>query len=104
MTAYLIIGVSVFAMTTCCVFLSVLMMSYLQVITPPDLIGKVIACTMCISSVAMPVGSAVYGVLFDRMAGDMQYIFIGAGAVTVIIALAAVKPLQSLAGLLQPAL
>ncbi len=101
--AYLIIGGSVFAMMTCCVFLSVLMMSYLQMITPQDLIGKVISCTMCISSVAMPVGSAVYGVLFDRMAGNLQYIFICAGAVTVIVALAAVKPLRTIAGLLQPA-
>ena len=64
---------------------SVGMMAYVQKITPGNLIGKVIAWIMTICSSVQPIGQAMYGALFEKLAGNEWIIFAIALAVTGIV-------------------
>lgn len=65
MISYIIILVSCFFMAFLSTLFSIQIMSYLQMIVPVDLIGKVISCAMCIGMCASPIGQAMYGGLFE---------------------------------------
>ncbi len=45
------------------------MLSYLQLFTPKELIGKVISCFICICMCAIPLGQLIYGVVFEHING-----------------------------------
>lgn len=42
-------------------------MSYLQILTPKDLIGKIVSCFICISMCTNPLGQLIYGIIFDKI-------------------------------------
>ncbi|GBF35606.1 ABC transporter [Desulfocucumis palustris] len=46
------------------------MMTYLQLLTPNDLIGKVISCFMCVVMCTIPLGQLVYGFVFEHIGSD----------------------------------
>ena len=64
---------------------SVGMLAYVQKITPGNLIGKVIAWIMTICSSVQPIGQAMYGALFEKLAGSEWIIFAIALAATGIV-------------------
>ena len=67
MTAYAVLLVSLsWTMASCSIF-SIIGISFLQMETPSDLIGKVIALTMSAANCAMPVGQLVFGIGFDMV-------------------------------------
>lgn len=43
------------------------MMSYVQILTPDDLIGKVISCIICICMCSNPIGQFIYGIIFEHI-------------------------------------
>ena len=86
MLSYGIIMVSCFVMMFLATLFSVQIMSYLQMIVPGELIGKVISCAMCIGMCATPVGQAVYGGLFQVMQSRIYLVFFAAAVLTVILA------------------
>ncbi|MEG0249542.1 MAG: MFS transporter [Peptostreptococcus sp.] len=51
------------------VFLSTLfqiqLMSYIQILTPKNLIGKVMSCVICVCMCTAPIGQFIYGFVFD---------------------------------------
>jgi len=49
------------------------MMTYLQLLTPKDLIGKVISCYMCIVMGTIPLGQFVFGFVFEHI-GSSTYL------------------------------
>ncbi len=55
-------------------------MSYIQITVPRELVGKVIAWIIAISTCTQPIGQVIYGVLFEEMAGYLWLIFFFAGA------------------------
>lgn len=57
---------------------TVQMLSFVQGKTPRELVGKVIAAVIAISTCAHPVGQAVYGVLFERFAEAPGVVMLGA--------------------------
>lgn len=63
---------------------SVKMLAYLQGITPEHLIGKVIAFVMTVGMLAMPLGQAIYGFLFD-LPKELHYIVVIGGGVAALI-------------------
>lgn len=65
MVTYLITMVSCLVMMSCATLFSIQMMSYLQILTPPNLVGKVISCAMCIGTCAQPIGLLLFGGLFE---------------------------------------
>lgn len=84
--AYMVIMVSCFVMMFLATLFSIQLMSYLQIIVPADLIGKVISCAMCIGMCASPIGQAIYGGLFEGMRDCIYLVFFAASVLTVVLA------------------
>lgn len=57
-------------------------MSYIQVSVPSDMVGKVIAWIIALTTCALPVGQVVYGILFEQLAEALAVIFLGAALLT----------------------
>lgn len=87
MVAYVVILASCFVMMFLATLFSIQLMSYLQIIVPSELIGKVISCAMCIGMCASPIGQAIYGALFEGMRNGIYLVFYAAAALTVLLAL-----------------
>ena len=67
------------------------MMTYLQILTPQALIGKVISCFICVVMCTMPLGQFVYGIVFEH-AKNMMYIpFYAAGIIMIVISISTRK-------------
>ncbi len=85
-TVYVILTVCCFIVMTCCTMFTVQMLSFFQTVTPPNLLGKVIAVIMTIAMCAQPFGNALYGALFE-ICGGMEYaVVLFAAAVSLVIA------------------
>ena len=69
LAAYGVIVASCFIMMAASSAFSIQMMSYVQKVTPAHLVGKIMSFTMCICMVAQPLGQAMYGILFENLAG-----------------------------------
>jgi hypothetical protein len=49
------------------------MVTYLQLLTPNNLIGKVISCFMCVVMCTIPLGQFIYGLVFEHI-GSSTYL------------------------------
>lgn len=96
MINYIVITVCCFAIMVFSVIFSVQIMSFIQAETPQNLIGKVIAVILTISMCAQPLGSALYGILFELCQGFEYAVVLFSGAVSFIIALSAGNIFKSL--------
>lgn len=65
---------------------SIQMLAFVQAETPTDIVGKVLACLMALSTCAQPIGQAVYGVLFEALADSVWIILLGTALITCVIA------------------
>ncbi len=84
---YLIVTLlSFFAMAVSTMF-SVEMITVVQAGTPPQLVGKVMACLMTLAMCAQPVGQALYGVLFERFEAAAWAILLAAALAAALLAL-----------------
>lgn len=89
--SYAIILVSCFFMMFLATLFSIQIMSYLQIIVPETLIGKVISCAMCIGMCATPIGQAIYGGLFELLKESVFVLFFAAAVLNVLLAFALKK-------------
>lgn len=89
--------VSCFVMMFLATLFSIQIMSYLQMIVPGNLIGKVISCAMCIGMCATPVGQAIYGGLFEVLKEKVFGLFFIVTVIVVLLAFAMKKPFAGLA-------
>ena len=87
MLTYIVILVSCVVMMICANLFSIQMMACLQILTPPDLIGKVISCAMCIGMCATPLGQALYGTVFQICMTNIYLPFYVAGVISIILTL-----------------
>jgi MFS family permease len=60
------------------------MLTYLQILTPKDLVGKVISCFICVCMCTSPLGQFIYGFIFEKT-GNRIYIPFYAAALTILI-------------------
>ena len=58
-------------------------MTYLQVLTPKYLIGKVISCIICMCMCTNPLGQFIFGIVFERI-GNFTYLPFYAASISVI--------------------
>ncbi|MDY2626782.1 MAG: MFS transporter [Lachnospiraceae bacterium] len=100
MFSYSIILVSCFCMAFLSTLFSIQIMSYLQIIVPAELMGKVVSCVICIGMCASPIGQAIYGGLFERFREGIFAVFFAAALLTVMVALSLKKGFQKLEELL----
>jgi hypothetical protein len=64
------------------------MLTYLQLLTPNYLIGKVISCFICVSMCTSPIGQLLYGIAFEHIGSQLHLPFYLAGATMVAISIA----------------
>lgn len=86
MLSYFVITLCSFVMMALATMFSVMMLAYVQAITPVEIIGKVISCALTFSMCAQPVGQALYGWLFDMLPGRHGLILFGGALVSCVIA------------------
>lgn len=46
------------------------LMSYVQILTPSNLIGKVISCVICLCMCSNPIGTFIYGLVFQQIGNN----------------------------------
>lgn len=83
---FIITAISFVAMCASTMF-GVSMMTAVQQQTPPNLLGKIMAVIIAISSCSQPVGQAIYGVLFDVFSNKPYLIMIGAAILAMAVSL-----------------
>lgn len=86
MINYFVITVCCFFVMVCSSVFTVQMMSFVQTETPRNLIGKVMAVILTVSMCAQPLGTALYGVLFELCRGFEYAVVLFSGIVSLIIA------------------
>lgn len=86
LTVYLILTVCCFVIMVMATVFSVQIMAFVQTETPKHLVGKVISLCMMLSMCAQPLGSAMYGFLFELFAGREAVVVLAAGAVSLVVA------------------
>lgn len=83
MTIYIILTVG------CCILMilsslcQVQVMSYIQILTPNDLLGKVISCVICVCMCSAPIGQFLYGIVFEHIGKHTYLPFYIAAAIVV---------------------
>lgn len=100
MISYIVIMISCFVMMLLATLFSIQIMSYLQMIVPGDLLGKVISCAICIGMCASPIGQAIYGSLMEALKDQVYLIFFGASVLKVALAAIMKRPFSRLEKLL----
>lgn len=91
MVSYITITVCGFLFMMTSTVFSIKMLVFVQSETPPHLIGKVMSCIFMFSLSAQPIGSAVYGILFDVLSETPHIIIFGVVIISSIISLASKK-------------
>jgi len=57
--------------------------TYLQIVTPKDLIGKVISCVICICMCTNPIGQLIYGIVFEKLESGLYLPFYAAAIIMI---------------------
>jgi MFS family permease len=102
MAAYWIIFVSVFIMMVEAMFASIQMISYLQILTPQNIMGKVISCATCICMCATPIGQVIYGAAFEYCSHS-AYVILAAFVFNTIVAIASIGPFKQMENVMSEA-
>ena len=99
LAAYGVILVSVLLGMACAMLFTVSAQTYLQRATPPHLLGKVASFVAAISTCAMPLGQALYGLLFDALQAHVWVVVaLGMGA-SLLVTFSSVRALGRLPAL-----
>lgn len=82
MIIYIIITTMSFILMMFSNIFTIQMFSFIQIETPPNLLGKVISCLLAFSICAQPIGQAIYGLLFEVFAAKSWMIILGTSIVS----------------------
>ncbi|GAA0738701.1 MFS transporter [Clostridium oceanicum] len=86
-TSYVVISAMGFFMMVFATVFSIQVITFIQMETPPEIVGKVISCLLALSLCAMPIGQALYGFLFENLESIPWIILFGAMICSLVIAL-----------------
>lgn len=85
MTIYMVLVTGCSILMVLASLFQIQMMSYIQILTPNDLIGKVISCVICVCMCSIPIGQFIYGFIFEHI-GRYTYIpFYVSALITIVI-------------------
>jgi MFS family permease len=73
MAIYLVLSIGSGLLLASHTLFQIQMMTYVQLLTPKDLTGKVISCFICAAMCTTPLGQFIYGIIFEKI-GDVPYI------------------------------
>lgn len=77
---------------------SIQMLAVVQTQTPSHLVGKVIACIMTLIMCSQPVGQLIYGLLFEVSSQYIAAVILGAGIISLLIAMYSKRIIRQLGG------
>lgn len=97
MVSYMTITGASFAIMGLATMFSVQMIASVQIETPPELVGKVIALMIALSMCAQPIGQALYGVIFGAFPHSAAVILLVAAAVSLVLSLISKKIFRQMA-------
>ena len=87
MAIYIVLVICCGLLLTIHTVFQIQMMTYLQILTPNDLVGKVISCFMCVVMCTVPLGQAIYGFAFEHIGENIYLLFYVAGIIMIGISL-----------------
>ena len=73
MAIYIVLLLGCSLMLVLSTLFQIQVMTYLQILTPKELTGKVISCVMCICMCTNPLGQFLYGIVFEKI-GSSTYL------------------------------
>lgn len=84
---YIVISLMGFLIMAFATMFSIQMMTFIQMQTPAEIVGKVISCLLGVSLCAMPIGQALYGFLFQMFSEDPWKVLLGAMISSILISI-----------------
>lgn len=87
MGVYLVLTIGCGLLLTLHTLFQIQIVSSLQLLTPINLIGKVISCFMCIAMCTNPLGQFIYGFVFENIGSNVYIPFYVAGVIMIVISL-----------------
>ena len=84
---YLLLIIACSLLLTIHTIFQIQMMTVLQILTPKDLVGKVISCFMCVVMCTMPLGQVIYGFAFEHIGQSAYLLFYAAGLIMISISI-----------------
>jgi MFS family permease len=69
MAIYVVLTVAAALLVALSTLFQIQIMTYIGILTPKDLIGKVISCVICVCMCTNPVGQFIYGIVFENIGG-----------------------------------
>lgn len=95
---YVVLSCMGMAVMVASTMFSIQMLAVVQTQTPPHLVGKVIACIMTLIMCSQPVGQLIYGLLFEVLSQYVAAVILGAGIISLLIAMYSKRILRQLGG------
>ena len=95
---YVVLSCMGMAVMVASTMFSIQMLAVVQTQTPPHLVGKVIACIMTLIMCSQPVGQLIYGLLFEVPCQYVAAVILGAGIISLLIAMYSKRILRQLGG------
>lgn len=83
--AYIVIALSCLVMMIVSTLLSIILMTYVQQVTPSHLLGKVMSLVTCLVMCAQPLGQIFYGILLETFAANIGGIIFLAFSICLIL-------------------
>jgi Sugar phosphate permease len=80
---YIILVIGSSLLTALSTLFQIQVITYLQIVTPKDLIGKVISCVICICVCTNPIGQFIYGIIFEKLESGLYLPFYAAALIMV---------------------
>ena len=84
--AFIVLTGMMFTAMGATTILTIQVMAFTQRITPPELLGKIVALIMTATVLSQPIGNWVYGELFGRFGETPWIILFPAGGLVVVVA------------------
>lgn len=95
---YAVLSCMGMAVMTASTMFSIQMLAVVQTQTPSHLVGKVIACIMTLIMCSQPIGQLIYGLLFEVPSQYIAAVILGAGIISLLIAMYSKRILRQLGG------
>lgn len=94
--AYIVIFISCVVMMILSTIMVILLMTYVQMVTPTNLCGKTMAILICVNTCGHPIGNLIYGYFLEKYPSGINIIFFIAFFLAVTITLISSKLFKQL--------
>lgn len=85
-TAYAVLAAAGLVIMAIASIYTIQIMSFIQITVPQEMVGKVIAWVIAVSTCAQPVGQTIYGLVFEQLGKGAWAVFYSAAVLSIIIA------------------